>query len=899
MTARSTRGDDSTAESLFADFLARAKPGAEPDLEALCKRWPAHATRFRALQREREQWRGVEDLPGGAAPDGDGASSTSSRGSTGAAARQIAELLEQLEAHRPKKSRYAVRGIIARGGMGAIHELHDQDLRRDLAMKTLRKVEEAPGIPAREPSAQELHRFVEEAQITAQLSHPGVVPVHELGLDEHGRVFFTMSRVQGHDLRHVFQLVRDGAEGWSPTRALGVLLKVCETMAYAHQKGVIHRDLKPANVMVGSFGEVYVMDWGLAKLAGKPDEHDLRPDPSVQRVVSTTRRDLTSKDPSSSLVTMDGTIVGTPSFMSPEQAQGKELDARSDVYALGAMLYTLLAGRNPYVAPGAAVTPGEIWQAIKDGAPEKLSVVAPNASPELVAICEKAMQREPSARYPDTNALAEDLRSYLEGHVVRAYQRGAWAEFKKWVGRNKGTAGALAGLLVAIVAGAVVAVWSAATVADKNTRILGLADQKKFDDLVAKEATLWPALPANADALKTWVANAEALQANVSTHQESRKLLSSSSGGDEDAWLEQKFGILLDELEHKLPELMPKVAARRDLALSIEERTVTGADARKRWDEAIRDIATLPKYHGLKLTPQIGLLPLGRNDESGLWEFHHVLSGDEPQKVRGRWIVTETSGLVLVLLPGATTSMGSLTGDENRGKPYYDGLRDSEQRDEDLIEGVELRPFFASKYETTQAQWARFFGSNPSKYPGIKHSDAGLHPVEQVSLTECRELALRLALEVPTEAQWEFACRAGTSTPFSSGDQLESLHGRANVADAAFVRSGSSNGGFVSEEVDDGAVIHALVGSYEPNAFGIHDAHGNVWEWSNDDYDDRTKPRAGDGARRAAPNGGEGVIRGGSWFAWAFDARSANRRNWNSSSPDQDIGVRFVRRLDP
>lgn len=892
MTARSTRGDDSTAESLFADFLARAKPGAEPDLEALCKRWPAHATRFRALQREREQWRGVEDLPGGAAPDGDGASSTSSRGSTGAAARQIAELLEQLEAHRPKKSRYAVRGIIARGGMGAIHELHDQDLRRDLAMKTLRKVEEAPGIPAREPSAQELHRFVEEAQITAQLSHPGVVPVHELGLDEHGRVFFTMSRVQGHDLRHVFQLVRDGAEGWSPTRALGVLLKVCETMAYAHQKGVIHRDLKPANVMVGSFGEVYVMDWGLAKLAGKPDEHDLRPDPSVQRVVSTTRRDLTSKDPSSSLVTMDGTIVGTPSFMSPEQAQGKELDARSDVYALGAMLYTLLAGRNPYVAPGAAVTPGEIWQAIKDGAPEKLSVVAPNASPELVAICEKAMQREPSARYPDTNALAEDLRSYLEGHVVRAYQRGAWAEFKKWVGRNKGTAGALAGLLVAIVAGALVAVWSAATVAEKNTRILGLADFKRMTDLKVEEPTLWPAVPRTQPALERWLGTANAVLANLPAHQSILQHARESKADESELWLTDQ---LITDLD-RLPALIESATRRRDTAATLEARTVTSEAASGTWNGAIRDIAALPVYGGLQIKPQLGLLPLGRDAASGLWEFHHVLSGEAPKFEDGRWVLAENSGLVLVLLPGATTAMGSLTADKDRSKPYYDKLRGLNDIDEDLVEGIQLNAFFVSKYEVTQAQWQRWTGANPSQHSASRGTPAGgpLHPIENVSWIDCHVQAGRLDLELPTEARWEYACRAGTTTSNWFGSEIESLRGSANVADAPLARQIE-----FAATWDDGFASHAPVGQFPGNGFGLYDTIGNVWEWCLDDYTHRASPGPVDGARGIASDSDEGVIRGGSWSTNVYACRSANRLNQNISNTDGDIGVRFVRRLDP
>ena len=122
-------------------------------------------------------------------------------------------------------------------------------------------------VRAGELSGEQRARFLEEAQVTGQLDHPGIVPVHELGLDSEGRVYFTMKLVKGEDLRSIFAQVETGEHGWNLTRALGVLLKVCDAMAYGHSKGVIHRDLKPANVMVGKFGEVYVMDWGLTPLA--------------------------------------------------------------------------------------------------------------------------------------------------------------------------------------------------------------------------------------------------------------------------------------------------------------------------------------------------------------------------------------------------------------------------------------------------------------------------------------------------------------------------------------------------------------------------------------------------------------------------------------------------------
>ena len=172
-----------------------------------------------------------------------------------------ARMLRRLARRVGGSSRYTQEGEIARGGMGAILRVWDEDLRRHLAMKVVR---EGEGTPTRTSEAGQhlLGRFFEEAQVAGQLDHPGIVPVHELGLDPEGQAFFTMKLVRGRDLDAIFELVRDGREGWSQAKALGVLRKVCEAMSYAHDKGVVHRDLKPANVMVGAYGEVQVLDIG-------------------------------------------------------------------------------------------------------------------------------------------------------------------------------------------------------------------------------------------------------------------------------------------------------------------------------------------------------------------------------------------------------------------------------------------------------------------------------------------------------------------------------------------------------------------------------------------------------------------------------------------------------------
>ena len=347
-----------------------------------------------------------------------------------------------------RPSRYVLGPEIARGGMGAILEVRDAYLKRSLAMKVLLGGSGAVPEPGGSVAPEHLNRFLEEAQITAQLAHPGVVPVHELGMDPDGRVFFTMNLVRGRTLSDIVRLARAREDGWTNTRALQVVLRVCETVAYAHDKGVIHRDLKPANVMVGRFGETYVMDWGLAKVIGADDPRD--PPPSA-RVVPFEGDDPRVLD--SPVMTMDGAVVGTPAYMSPEQANGAvaEVNRRSDVYAIGAMLYQLLTGRPPHVDPDETTSPVAVLLAVRAGPPAPVLDVDPTAPQELVAVCEKAMARDPEARYASAADLAEDLQAFMEGRVVRAHRTGALIELRKWVGRNRRVAASMAVALVTLM----------------------------------------------------------------------------------------------------------------------------------------------------------------------------------------------------------------------------------------------------------------------------------------------------------------------------------------------------------------------------------------------------------------------------------------------------------------
>ncbi len=305
----------------------------------------------------------------------------------------------------PNGVRYRVLGRLGAGGMGQVVRAMDPMLGREVAIKRLH-----PYLVARRGQKE---RFIAEAQTIAQLQHPGIVPVFERGLTPDGVPFYTMPVVQGRTLGQAIAAFHAALlphrwpekEGLSLHRMVSVLRKAAEAVGYAHSQGVVHRDLKPDNIMLGSFGEVWVMDWGLAKVEGASESR-----------VSTIRT-------GDSLETREGVVTGTPAYMSPEQARGCSAGSRSDVYALGTILYELLSGTLPYNLSN----PEDSLDALRRGAPIPLvgclGPAHPSVPPGLIAICERAMQRDPAERFTDGVALAEALAGWLEGAQRREQAR--------------------------------------------------------------------------------------------------------------------------------------------------------------------------------------------------------------------------------------------------------------------------------------------------------------------------------------------------------------------------------------------------------------------------------------------------------------------------------------------
>ncbi len=303
-------------------------------------------------------------------------------------------------------SRYRLFGEIARGGMGAVLRGHDPDLGRDLAVKVL--------LEKHQGRTEVVRRFVEEAQIGGQLQHPGMVPVYELG-QFNGRPYFTMKLVKGSTLAALLRERSDPAQ--ERPRFLKVFEQVCQALAYAHAKGVIHRDLKPANVMVGAFGEVQVMDWGLAKVLardGGTDEGRARRAGDAETVIRTTRSGPAGSE------SQAASILGTPAYMSPEQALGEveRLDERCDVFGLGAMLCMILTGHAPYGGSDAQAVRRRAARA--DLAEAFARLEACGADAELVTLAKRCLAPEPGARPRHAGAVAVAVAAYLAGVEERA-----------------------------------------------------------------------------------------------------------------------------------------------------------------------------------------------------------------------------------------------------------------------------------------------------------------------------------------------------------------------------------------------------------------------------------------------------------------------------------------------
>ncbi|MCB9831390.1 MAG: SUMF1/EgtB/PvdO family nonheme iron enzyme [Planctomycetes bacterium] len=825
---------------------------------------------------------------------------------------------------------------LGRGGQGFVYLAEDERLRRRVALKILPQGQ-LFGTASR-------IRFEREAEAASKLDHPGIARVYELGEHE-GMPFIAMEYVRGRTLASLIAEAAHGGprdDGTTEVRldssveattprtsssgggsadtprlsgnreALNTVVRfvisAARALHAAHETGLVHRDIKPGNLMVRDDGSACVLDFGLA-----------RDDSTV-----------------TATLTQTGDVVGTPAYMAPEQVLGqhRRIDRRTDVYALGVSLFEACTLQRPFQGR----TRQDLYEAISHREPVAPRRLNPQIDRDLEAIILTAMDKNPDRRYATALGLAEDLERLLRREPVAARPAGPLVKSARWLQRNAAVALAGAAVILALLVAALVFYTKereasrardqaraeatrrgealAAETRERRLKEKALADYERLADVKRLEAAnrqadlLFPPAPELIPRIAAWHRDYDPLLTRLPEHEalladlRGRGQRSADAGWRfEDERLQFQHDVLAElvtDLERFRDDpLGPMKTMARRLELARAIRPATIEDAAAAWRAAARRLAANPRYDGLELPPQLGLIPLGPDPDSGLEEFLHWLShaGPIPERdAAGRLPLDEEVGIVMVLLPAATALLGSQRDDP--ALPNYDPIS---QPDEQPVHPIALAPYFIAKHEIDQAQWLRMFGVNPSKYgagarhPAFKHPVTLMHPAENLSWNDAMRFLPRVDLDLPTEAEWEHAARAGLNQVWAGTSRVEELVRYANVKGEETRAVGSTD--VQVGHVDD-FILHAPIGSFRPNAFGLCDMSGNVWEWCLDGVLDRYPPDPGPRGL-GADTGPEGLraFRGGNFNYPAPVSRIALR---GADYPDYRsgyIGIRPVRAL--
>ena len=802
---------------------------------------------------------------------------------------------------------------LGRGGMGTVFLAHQQSpVRRLAAVKV---------ITARS-SPQALARFHTERQALAQLVHPHIAQVLEAGATGEGEPWYAMEFVDGEPLTTWC----DRRQLALPAR-LALFLQLCEAVQWAHQQGVLHRDLKPGNVLVcerGGVPQVKVIDFGLAKALQEP---------FVERAE----------------LTEQGQILGTPEYMSPEQAlpTAAGVDTRTDVYALGTMLYELCTGMLPFDFLGLRKQGFAALQAAvanQDAPPPSLRVqrLGEHATPlaerrgtsstrlqvvlrgDLDWITGRALAKDRTQRYPSVGELAADVQRFLRHEPVSAGPPSALYQARKFVRRHRLGVAFATTVLLGLVGALAVTFDLYAT----GRRHLASFDSLQVTvDITALEREeqedLWPAIAAAVPAMDRWLQRAEVI---VQRLDEWKALLvdlrrRGTQDGQElhfrnprDGYLHARLVPFLAVAERfaAADGVVAAVRARRALALDLRRQSVdVHADAWAATIAAVGDPERTP-YRGMLLRPQTGLVPLGLDPTSRLAEFavlHPRLR--IPDRRDGRLVVRDDTAVVLVLIPvpEEPVLLGMAVPDERLPEMMHTeaeyGLMKTEPREGGCVP-VALRPYFVAKHELTQGQWLAVMGDNPSLHKPPRKGITLAHPVDRISWDQAMLAARRFGLCLPTGAQWEHAARAGAEAPWWCGYDAEAWHGAENLADRSYEKGrGPLEAGVARyEPFDDTFALHAPVDALRQNPFGLHHVLGNVREWVATPYyryvEAWPQPPDGDMVRRdprKTPETDEREIRGGSFRDDWLSSRSTRRHSQPRNSHTQLSGVRLGRPL--
>jgi len=771
---------------------------------------------------------------------------------TGTVAATPAEIVRRAErsGEVPAAGRVVVPGFeieveLGRGGMGVVYRARQVSLNRTVALKMILSGQHAD--PVTEA------RFLIEAEAVAAVRHPHVVEVFEFGRHD-GLPYFVMEFVTGGSLSD--RVRRDGRV--EPAAAAELVAKLAAGVAAAHAAGIIHRDLKPANVLLTEAGEPKVTDFGLARV-GASD------------------------------MTATGAVLGTPEYMSPEQAAGKvrEVGAAADVWGLGAVLYALLTGRPPFR--------GETWQQtiqqVLTVEPSRPRALAPAVPRDLETICLKCLEKDQRKRYPTADALADDLRAYLDGRPIAARQVGSLERAVKWVRRNPVVTGAAAAVVLALTVGTTVS-YSKYRDAEEEK---GVAQREREDaERQRKDAETQKARAEGKEreALKEAEKALKAREFLVSIF---KRAETDVKGGN--VTVRQ----LLAEAETRIPvefadqpELRAElVTAIGDVKRGIGRRTPQAMILEARGSVQLQSAAGVTKA----AVPQSLLtlddrLTLGADGDVQLV----FLSDLHKERLKpGRTVTIDSRGcapadavaerdtsvlMTFVPLPKGTFYMG------------WDGGTRKGVKTE-IKEDFEI-----AVHDVTQGQWEAVMGNNPSQFSrqgdsrdsllDISDEELKLFPVERVSWDDVQEFLKKLnekergrgwVYRLPTEAEWEYSCRGGATSEAECSfhfyldqptNDLSSTH--ANF-DGNFPAGKAAKGPYLSRPT--------RVGAYPSNKLGLCDMHGNVWQWCADLF--------------AGSDRVDRVYRGGSWSSHGSFCQAANRVRYAPTHRFFNLGFRLAR----
>ncbi|MBK6939446.1 MAG: protein kinase [Planctomycetes bacterium] len=752
---------------------------------------------------------------------------------------------------------------LGEGGMGVVWSAHRNDgqFEQTVALKLVRR-------SAFDRAS--LSSFLRERQILARLEHPNIARLVDGGTTENGVPWLAMEKIDGASID-----VFCDDHALSIAARVALFEKVCVAVHHAHKSLLVHRDLKPGNVLVTRTGEPKLLDFGIAR----------RIDIDVAATVAAHR-------------------ALTPRYASPEQVRGEPVGVASDVYSLGVVLHELLVGGAPY--PDAATSSRfAIERAICDvdaKPPSACNVSAATAERrgstpsalaktfrgDLDAIVAKALAKEPDVRYASVEAFAADLRAWRLGLPIAARPIGWTTRLAKLVRRNPLASAAIALAVLALITATIVETRAAIRDRTRLAAILSLSDMQRVEDLEAEANSAWPPHPERAAEYRSWLARARELIGRRPQHERSAIVLR-AAGLDEtsDRWFDDAqerllAGLARLEVEDPYGPTIVSVEHRLEASSAIAAASLT--EPAEAWKAAASSIAADPRYGGLELAPQWGLVPLGADPDSKLWEFAVLASGTLPERdANGRLRTTDASAAVLVLVPSAATRIGA-----QRSDPSGAHFDPDAAEIESPVRDVALPAYFIGKHELTQAQWRTLFFRTPSAYaPGTtvgRQTTTKSNPVEQVSWRVADESLKRWGLRLPREDEWEYAARAGTVTPWWTGAEASSLAGCANLADRFASENGGNASWQYSLEIDDGATLHAPIGSYRANAFGLHDTLGNVWELCDDAIQGQgTKDR---------------VARGGAFFNPPSALRVSHRYFVTQDFNSHSLGVRAARSVE-